>query len=116
MGILSSIELSQISCYKVVILLTLMVLVVNLSMVQNLLMKISFIDILNQVSYQWQMQVQILLSQFFITTVPCPWLDGKHVVFGEVVQGLDVVKRVEGLGSPSGATRARIVVAKSGEL
>lgn len=55
-------------------------------------------------------------SQFFITTVPCPWLDGRHVVFGEVVQGLDVVKRVESLGSPTGATRARIAVAKSGEL
>lgn len=55
-------------------------------------------------------------SQFFVTTVPCPWLDGRHVVFGEVVQGLDVVKKVESLGSPSGATRARIVIAKSGEL
>ena len=55
-------------------------------------------------------------SQFFITTVPCPWLDGKHVVFGEVVDGYDIVKKVESLGSPSGATKARIVVAKSGEL
>ena len=55
-------------------------------------------------------------SQFFITTVPCPWLDGKHVVFGEVADGFDVVKKVEALGSPSGATRARITVAKSGEL
>lgn len=55
-------------------------------------------------------------SQFFITTVPCPWLDGKHVVFGEVSDGYDVVKKVESLGSPSGATRARITVAKSGEL
>ncbi|AMD18971.1 HBR070Wp [Eremothecium sinecaudum] len=55
-------------------------------------------------------------SQFFITTVPCPWLNGKHVVFGEVIEGMDVVKKIESLGSSSGATKSRIVIAKSGEL
>lgn len=55
-------------------------------------------------------------SQFFITTVPCPWLDGKHVVFGEVTDGYDVVKQVESYGSNSGATRARITIDACGEL
>ncbi|KAA6210493.1 peptidylprolyl isomerase [Streptomyces filamentosus] len=53
-------------------------------------------------------------SQFFITTVVTDWLDGKHVVFGEVVEGQDVVKQVEALGSRSGATSAKIQIAKSG--
>lgn len=53
-------------------------------------------------------------SQFFITTVVTSWLDGKHVVFGEVVEGQDLVTKIESLGSQSGATRAKIVISKSG--
>ncbi|GAA0360622.1 peptidylprolyl isomerase [Streptomyces blastmyceticus] len=53
-------------------------------------------------------------SQFFITTVVTPWLDGKHVVFGEVVEGMDLVKKIESLGTHSGSTRAKITIAKSG--
>ena len=48
-------------------------------------------------------------SQFFITTVPCPWLDGKHVVFGQVSKGLEVVRKVESFGSQSGTTRKEIM-------
>ncbi|MEU3574166.1 peptidylprolyl isomerase [Kitasatospora sp. NPDC036755] len=55
-------------------------------------------------------------SQFFITTIVTDWLDGKHVVFGEVVEGLDLVKKIEGLGSPSGRTSAKITIAASGEV
>ena len=55
-------------------------------------------------------------SQFFITTIVTDWLDGKHVVFGEVVEGMDVVKAVEGQGSRSGATRVPITIAKSGVI
>lgn len=53
-------------------------------------------------------------SQFFITTVPTPWLDGRHVVFGEVVEGLDVVKAVEREGSNDGRTKSVLTIAKSG--
>ena len=55
-------------------------------------------------------------SQFFITTVPCGWLDGKHVVFGKVVEGMDVVKKMEAVGSRSGNTSKKIVIADSGQL
>ncbi|KAG8797141.1 Multifunctional pyrimidine synthesis protein CAD [Serendipita sp. 399] len=46
--------------------------------------------------------------------VKTPWLDGKHVVFGEVVEGMDVVQAVEAVGSQSGATKQRVTVADSG--
>ena len=55
-------------------------------------------------------------SQFFICTVETSFLDGKHVVFGSVVEGMDVVKKVEGYGSRSGKTSAKIVIADCGEL
>ncbi len=55
-------------------------------------------------------------SQFFLCTAATPHLDGRHVVFGKVVEGMDVVKKIERLGSRSGATRAQIVVADCGEL
>jgi peptidylprolyl isomerase len=55
-------------------------------------------------------------SQFFITTIVTDWLDGKHVVFGEVVEGMDVVKAVEKLGSRSGATSKKIVISDSGTV
>ncbi|KAE9553104.1 hypothetical protein FO519_003693 [Halicephalobus sp. NKZ332] len=55
-------------------------------------------------------------SQFFICTVPTNWLDGKHVVFGKVVDGLDIVKNVESQGSQSGRTSTDIVIADCGEL
>jgi len=55
-------------------------------------------------------------SQFFICTAKTPHLNGKHVVFGKVVQGLDIVKKIERRGSASGKTKGKIVIENSGEL
>jgi cyclophilin family peptidyl-prolyl cis-trans isomerase len=55
-------------------------------------------------------------SQFFLCTAATPWLNGHHVVFGRVVEGMDVVKKIESLGSRSGRTKARIVIANCGQL
>lgn len=55
-------------------------------------------------------------SQFFLTTVKTAWLDGKHVVFGAVVEGMDVVKKIESYGSQSGKTSKKIGVENSGQL
>lgn len=55
-------------------------------------------------------------SQFFICTTKTDFLDGKHVVFGSVVEGLDVVKKVEGYGSRGGETSKAIMVADCGQL
>lgn len=55
-------------------------------------------------------------SQFFITTVECPWLDGKHVVFGEVIEGMNVVKKLEEIGTQSGKPKKRAYIKDCGEL
>jgi len=55
-------------------------------------------------------------SQFFLCTAKTPWLDGRHVVFGAVVEGLEVVQKVESLGTDSGRTRAKIAIADCGQL
>ncbi|XP_002411471.2 peptidyl-prolyl cis-trans isomerase [Ixodes scapularis] len=55
-------------------------------------------------------------SQFFLTTAKTSWLDGKHVVFGSVIGGMDTVKKIESFGSQSGKTSKKIVIANSGEL
>lgn len=55
-------------------------------------------------------------SQFFITTIVTSWLDGKHVVFGEVTEGMDVVRAIEALGSQSGRTSKKVVIADCGQL
>ncbi|KAJ4778205.1 Peptidyl-prolyl cis-trans isomerase [Rhynchospora pubera] len=55
-------------------------------------------------------------SQFFICTTETPWLDGKHVVFGKVVDGYGVVKTMEKVGSASGSTSEKVVIEDCGEI
>merc|ERR1712187_47048 len=55
-------------------------------------------------------------SQFFITTVKTQWLDGRHVVFGKVIDGMDVVQMVEAVGSSSGRPSKSVTIADSGVL
>jgi cyclophilin family peptidyl-prolyl cis-trans isomerase len=55
-------------------------------------------------------------SQFFICTEKTSWLDGKHVVFGSIVEGMDVIRKVESFGSQSGATKRKITIVDCGQL
>ena len=55
-------------------------------------------------------------SQFFLCTAVTEWLDGRHVVFGHVTEGMDVVRAVEAVGSGSGTPSQRVTIAASGQL
>jgi len=55
-------------------------------------------------------------SQFFITTVVTDWLDGKHVVFGRVTSGMNLVKHIESYGQSNGKPKGKVVIADCGEV
>jgi len=55
-------------------------------------------------------------SQFFICTVKTSWLDGRHVVFGKVIEGLDIIQKVEAVGTSSGTPQKTVTIADSGLL
>ena len=55
-------------------------------------------------------------SQFFITTVKTSWLDGRHVVFGKVIEGMEIVEKVEAQGTSSGRPLKKVMIGAAGEL
>ncbi|KAJ0246887.1 Peptidyl-prolyl cis-trans isomerase CYP21-2 [Hirschfeldia incana] len=55
-------------------------------------------------------------SQFFITTVTTNWLDGHHVVFGKVLSGMEVVRKIEAQGQSSGEPKGKVIILDSGEV
>lgn len=55
-------------------------------------------------------------SQFFITVARTKWLDGKHVVFGAVKDGMNVLKQMEEVGGSSGYPRRNVLISKCGEI
>jgi cyclophilin family peptidyl-prolyl cis-trans isomerase len=55
-------------------------------------------------------------SQFFLTTAATPWLDHKHVVFGKVEMGYEIVQAMEQCGSSSGSPSKKIVIVDCGEI
>ena len=67
-------------------------------------------------SSRWRTRARHNGSQFFLCTAKTAWLDGKHVVFGKVTKGMDVVKKVESYGSQDGKTSKKVLVADCGEI
>jgi cyclophilin family peptidyl-prolyl cis-trans isomerase len=55
-------------------------------------------------------------SQFFLCTAGTPHHDGKHVVFGQVVTGYDVIKKIEAVGSRGGQTSAKVTISDCGKV
>lgn len=55
-------------------------------------------------------------SQFFLCTAMASWLDGEHVVFGQVIEGMDVVKKMEAVGSAQGETCKPVKIVDCGQL
>jgi peptidylprolyl isomerase len=60
--------------------------------------------------------IHVFSDEVFLCTAKTAWLDGKHVVFGQVIEGLDVVKEVEKYGTEDGTTKKPVKVTDCGQL
>lgn len=60
--------------------------------------------------------IHLFSDEVFLCTAETSWLDGKHVVFGQVIEGLDVVKDVENYGTEDGTTKKSVIVTDCGQL
>lgn len=54
-------------------------------------------------------------SQFYITTAETPWLDGKHVVFGRLADGMTTLLKLEALGTHDGRPKSKVIITNCGE-
>ena len=55
-------------------------------------------------------------SQFFLTFIECPWLDGKHTVFGKTIEGIDLLNDLEKVGTQSGKTLKEVKIIDCGKI
>jgi cyclophilin family peptidyl-prolyl cis-trans isomerase len=65
---------------------------------------------------QFTCLIHLFSNEVFLCTAETGWLDGKHVVFGQVIEGLNVVTDVERYGSEEGTTKKKVIVADCGQL
>ena len=64
----------------------------------------------------WSKITSLFSLSIVITTVKTEWLDGRHTVFGRVIEGMDVVKAIEAIGSQSGKPSKEVVITECGQL
>ena len=76
-----------------------------------------YLNMTSQVSFQWPIRDRTRTTRiFFITTEQAAWLDKKHVVFGKVVSGMDVLRKIEAAGSKDGKVQKSVSICDCGQL
>ena len=89
----------------------------NLSMEISSMMRTSKNTMIKLDFFLWPMLEKTQMEvNFSLPLFSSPWLDGKHVVFGEVINGYDIVKKIEALGTQSGKPKKKVIIAECGQL